>query len=313
MGVQGGAPLVSIVTPSYNQGRFIRETIVSVLSQDYPRVEYWIIDGGSTDNTLDILREYDSDPRFNWLSEHDRGQSDAINRGLARCSGELFMWLNTDDLLLPGALRHIADTWLAGEGAAIIYGRGRLIDEHGQDLGYCPAQSSQMTLEQILRMRFSFVQPATCAPTAAVRAVGGVDPSLHYAMDFDLWIKLAMRLPIRYAPFDLALFRLHPTSKTVSLSKRFIEDVTAVFDRAAQAQLLPPRQARARAYIFAAGTYLTPEAYDPPAALASVAAACRSDMRIIPKAIFVVVKGFARRALGDRIWSWVRYMQVKLR
>jgi glycosyltransferase involved in cell wall biosynthesis len=305
-------PLVSIVTPSYNQGRFIRATILSVLGQDYPRIEYWVIDGGSTDETLAILREFEHDPRLHWLSEPDRGQSDAINRGLARCTGELFAWVNTDDLLLPGAIRHVVDTWLAGGRAALVYGRARLIDASGADLGYCPAQSSAMTLDQLLQLRYFLPQPATFAPTATVRAVGGVDVELHYAMDLDLWIKLAARLPIQYAPFDLAQFRLHPASKTVALSSRFIGDVAAVLDRAAVARLLPQHQARVRAQIFAIRTYLTPEVGDLRAAFASMFAACRAEPRVLPEALFVLAKALVRLVVGESVWSWVRYLQVRL-
>ncbi len=306
------APLVSIVTPSYNQGRFIRSTILSVLSQDYPWLEYWVIDGGSTDETLAILREFEHDPRLHWVSEPDRGQSDAINRGLARCSGELFAWLNTDDQLLPGAVRRVVEAWLAGGRAGLVYGRARLIGESGEDLGYCPAQSSQMTLEQLLKLRYFLPQPATFAPTAAVRAVGGVDLALHYAMDFDLWVKLAARLPIQYTPFDLAQFRLHPASKTVALSTRFIGDVAAVLDRAAAARLLSLHQARVRAQIFAIRTYLTPEVRNLRAAFASIVVACRAEPRVLPEALFVFVKALARLALGEYVWSWVRYLQVRL-
>src|SRR5258708_6136901 len=104
-------PLVSIVTPSFNQGQFIRETIESVLTQDYPNIEYWVIDGGSTDETLAILREYEGDPRFHWLSEPDKGQSDAINKGLVRCHGEIFAWLNSDDVFIKEALGHVVAGW----------------------------------------------------------------------------------------------------------------------------------------------------------------------------------------------------------
>src|SRR6266498_4984769 len=95
-----GMPLVSIVTPSYNFGGFIRATIESVLTQDYPNIEYWVIDGGSTDGTVSILTEYEHDPRFHWISERDRGQSDAINKGWSRCRGDIIAWLNSDDLYL---------------------------------------------------------------------------------------------------------------------------------------------------------------------------------------------------------------------
>ncbi len=102
-------PLISIVTPSYNQGQFIRETITSVLDQSYPHLELWVMDGGSSDNTIEILRSFEGDPRFHWVSERDRGQSDAINKGLARCTGEVFAWLNSDDLLTPGALAAVTE------------------------------------------------------------------------------------------------------------------------------------------------------------------------------------------------------------
>src|SRR5262249_27711741 len=121
-------PLVSIVTPSYNQGQFIRETIESVLTQDYPNIEYWVIDGGSTDETLSILREYEHDPRFHWLSESDKGQSDAINKGLVRCHGEIFAWLNSDDVYIKEALRHVVASWQEIGRPAINYGLARYIN-----------------------------------------------------------------------------------------------------------------------------------------------------------------------------------------
>ena len=104
---QGPAPTVSIVTPSFNQGRFIRETIESVLSQDYPAIEYMVIDGGSTDETVSILKSYGN--RIFWISEPDSGQSDAINKGWKRATGEILTWLNSDDVYLPGAIAKAAD------------------------------------------------------------------------------------------------------------------------------------------------------------------------------------------------------------
>src|SRR5690242_10803984 len=142
-------PLVTVVTPSFNQGRFIRETIESVLTQDYPNIEYWVIDGGSNDDTLQILHEYELDHRFHWLSEPDSGQSDAINKGLVRSHGQLFAWLNSDDVLLPGALSHLAKTWREAGRSVIVYGLARYVDEYGKQLGYCPAQSPTMTLEKL--------------------------------------------------------------------------------------------------------------------------------------------------------------------
>ena len=306
-------PLVSIITPSLNQGRFIRQTIKSVLTQDYPNIEYWVVDGGSTDETVAILREYDHDPRFHWISEPDGGQSDAINTGLAHCHGELFSWLNADDVLMPGALQRIAAAYHAAAVPTIVYGLARLIDQDGRDMGYCAGQSAHMTLEHVLGLHYSLAQPATFVPTAAIRAVGGIDRSLHYAMDFDLWVKLAEWLPIRHVHADLVGYRLHPTSKTVALSTRFIGDVTEVLHRAAARGLLEEHKASARGHLFAARTYFTPEVKHFAAGLASAKAAIRADCAVAPEAIFIALKALARLALGERAWSWVRLAQVKLR
>ena len=117
---QGPAPTVSIVTPSFNQGRFIRETIESVLSQDYPAIEYMVIDGGSTDETVSILKSYGN--RIFWISEPDSGQSDAINKGWKRATGEILTWLNSDDVYLPGAIAKAADYLQRHPNVGVVYG-----------------------------------------------------------------------------------------------------------------------------------------------------------------------------------------------
>src|SRR5260221_5302272 len=120
--------LVSIVTPSYNQGKFIRETIESVLTQDYANIEYWVIDGGSTDETLGILQQYENDPRFHWISEPDKGQSDAINKGWSRCQGDVLAWLCSDDLYCPGAIRTQVDYLLSHPDVDAVYGDVLFVD-----------------------------------------------------------------------------------------------------------------------------------------------------------------------------------------
>jgi hypothetical protein len=304
-------PLFSIVTPSYNQGGFIRETIESVLRQDYPNIEYWVIDGGSTDETVSILQNYEQDPRFNWLSEKDRGQSDAINKGLVRCRGDLFSWLNSDDLLTPNALKHVATAWLAFDHPVLLYGLARSIDVYGADLGYCATQSPRITLQKLLKFRSTPMQPATFAPTDLVREIGGVDTALHYTMDFDLWIRLAERVPIHHIPRDLASYRLHPSSKTVALSTRFIADVAQVLDSAAQRGLLSEKQARIRANLFAARTHLTPEVRDVPAALARLRSAIADDIFVAPEAMYVLAKAIARVVVGEKRWANIRLVQAK--
>lgn len=305
-------PLISIVTPSYNQGGFIRETIESVLNQEYPNIEYWVIDGGSSDSTISVLKEYEADPRFHWLSEKDRGQSDAINKGLLRCRGELFTWLNSDDCLLPHALSRVAAVWISAKQPVLIYGLARFIDHVGNDLGYCPIQSRTITLNSLLWSESLPIQPATFVPTSSVRAVGGVDLSLHYAMDLDLWIRLAEHLPIKHISADLALYRLHGAAKTVALSVKFIDDLGEVLHRAAQRGLLTEQQARSRTRLFAARTYLMPDVHNFAMALASLQAAIRDDYTLVPKAAFILFKGLLRLLMGEKFWSQLRLVRAKL-
>ncbi len=305
-------PLVSIVTPSYNQGRFIRATIESVLTQDYPNIEYWVIDGGSTDETVSILKEYEQDRRFHWISEPDQGQSDAINKGLDRCQGVLFSWLNSDDLLLAGALHHVANAWQHFSQPAIIYGLARLIDETNNDLGYCPMQSSSMNLEKLLWTETSPVQPATFLPTNIVQKVGGVDPSLHFLMDLDLLIRVGQCVPFVHVPCDVALFRLHSQSKTVSLASKFVNDIDTIMHRVAQQGLLPPSQANSRSSLYAARIYLLPDVRDIHSALIRIRKAVNDDYTVFFRAIFIFLKGIIRLFIGEKHWSKIRLLKTRL-
>ena len=127
-------PLVSILTPSYNQGRFLEQTIQSVLSQDFPDMEYIIVDGGSTDDSVEIIKRYANRLAW-WVSETDQGQTDAINKGFAHASGEIFAWLNSDDTYQPGAITQAVESLLAHPEASLVYGDANLIDEHGRLMG----------------------------------------------------------------------------------------------------------------------------------------------------------------------------------
>ncbi len=304
-------PLFSVVTPSYNQGQFIRETIESVLTQDYPNIEYWVIDGNSTDKTVSILGEYEHDPRFHWISEKDHGQSDAINKGLARCRGEIFSWLNSDDLLVPGALGHVAGVWSA-QPPAIIYGRAKFIDPCGNDLGYCAMQSSRMDLGRLFSGKYSPVQPASFVPTEYARRIGGIDTQLHYSMDFDFLVRLAEMLSFKSIAYDLALYRLHKTSKTIALAEGFISDIEQVYHKAVTRGTVSERQAIVLANLLAARKYLMPEINDRSRAMARLRAAARVDYSVIPEAALILLKAGIRSIVGDRLWSKVRLVQSKL-
>lgn len=208
---------ISIVTPSYNHGQFIEETIRSVLLQGYPNLEYIVIDGGSTDETVQIIKKYTRWLKY-WVSEPDRGQSHAINKGLKRCSGEIFNWINSDDLLVPGALKAIAMAWRE-KPQAIIAGRVINFDEEGAENLISP---NALSLENFINIRkarengMRWHQPGTFLPRASVSSVGGVQEDLKFCMDHILMIDLLQKHEIVYIPEILARFRLHESSKTLT-------------------------------------------------------------------------------------------------
>lgn len=251
-------PLVSVVTPSYNQGAFIRSTIETVLTQDYPNIEYWVIDGGSTDSTLAILREYEHDRRFHWISERDKGQSDAINKGWSRCQGEIVTWLCSDDLYCPGAIRTQVDYLRANPDVDIVYGDALVIDVSGRELRtYTARRFSQYEL-----LRICFIpQVTTFLRHHLIERVGIVDPSLHYAMDYDYWLRASLRGKIAYRPGVVAKYRLHETSKTVADSTRFFPEIERVIDRFFEQESAPPKLRRKRNVIRADNLLMTGTAH----------------------------------------------------
>ena len=180
-------PLVTIVTPSYNQGRFIEETILSVLNQDYPRIEYIIMDGGSTDQTLDILRKYTG--RLTWHSEKDNGQSDAINKGLRLAKGEILAYLNSDDTYLPGAItRAVRYLTAKNPDSPLVYGEGYHITAEGTIIERYPTEPFDF---QHLAETCFICQPTTFWKRDVMETIGLFDENLHYAMDYDYWIRVA--------------------------------------------------------------------------------------------------------------------------
>jgi glycosyltransferase involved in cell wall biosynthesis len=207
-------PLVSIVTPSLNQARYLEAAILSVAEQDYPRVEHIVVDGGSTDGSLEILERY---PSVQWSSEPDRGQADAVNKGFGLAQGAIFGWLNADDLYLPGALATAVQTF-EETGVGLVYGGWQQIDEDGGVKATVPA--GEFEYHELVD-RNLIAQPATFFTREAFEAVGGLDPRYHYAMDFDLWLKIGARFEFRRIDRTLAAFRLHSTSKSIAAQDRF--------------------------------------------------------------------------------------------
>jgi glycosyltransferase involved in cell wall biosynthesis len=221
-------PRISIVTPSYNQGAYLEETIRSVLLQGYPNLEYWIMDGGSTDYSVEIIRRYE--PWLSgWVSEPDEGQSHAINKGLERASGDLLAYINSDDLYLPGALHAVAGYHLQHPSAGLLYGQCQVIDPEGTLLGMLPAHHT--SARRMIERGDYCPQPATFWTRAAMEVVGNFDPSLNYAMDYDYFIRIARGFPLVYLPVPLAAFRRHRVSKTVSQEERHWREALSISDR----------------------------------------------------------------------------------
>ncbi|OGO64669.1 MAG: hypothetical protein A2030_06480 [Chloroflexi bacterium RBG_19FT_COMBO_50_10] len=221
-------PLVSIITPSYNQAGFLPETIQSVLSQDYPDVEYIIVDGGSSDGSLEIIQQVASQLAW-WVSEPDQGQTDAINKGFAHAHGEILAWLNSDDPYQPGAITQAVESLLSHPEASLVYGDANLIDEHGRLMGRFP--SRQTDLPGLLRGSVHIPQQTTFFWSRLWKQVGPLDPTFRFAMDYDLWVRLARIAPLIYVPRLWANFRLHGGGKSVIMDDRCYPEMIRVYRR----------------------------------------------------------------------------------
>ena len=222
-------PRISIVTPSYNQGQFIEQTILSVLNQNYPNLEYIVIDGGSTDDTVSILKKY-SDKLTYWVSEKDSGQSHAINKGIKYCTGDVFNWLNSDDFLQPGALHHIGLEYSKQPYTALCC-RVSVLDN--RDFHHVRKPSYLGSNPEDSVARFNINQEGTWWALDAVKLAGGVNESLHYCMDLNLWFQLLLSHPFetfRTSDVIVSNFRRHEAAKSTMESKTTFIDSAFVLD-----------------------------------------------------------------------------------
>lgn len=218
-------PLVTIVTPSYNQAGFLRAAIESVLGQDYRRIEYIVMDGGSTDGSAGIAAEYGD--RLTWISERDRGQSHAINKGWRLGRGAIVAWLNSDDVLLPGAVSAAVRAFHEWPEAGAVYGEGYTMDEAGRLTGRFPA-TEPFNLWRLTWVCDPILQQSVFFRRAAVEAVGGVREDLHWAMDWDLLVRLGGRFGLRYIPEDLGCLREYGSTKTATGGGRRFREIWRV-------------------------------------------------------------------------------------
>lgn len=211
-------PKISIVTPSFNQDSFLEETINSVLIQNYPNLEFIIIDGGSTDHSVEIIKKYKQHLTY-WVSETDKGQANAINKGLKLCTGEIFNWLNSDDYLERGALHKIAEAF-EDNNVNIVAGIVRKFSAIAEEI--IPNQNLSAQGLMCWEPDVKFVQPGVWMRRELIEQCGGIDEKFHYAFDWDLYIRYLYCFPqVRVLNDLLVNFRLHQNSKTHSLLERF--------------------------------------------------------------------------------------------
>jgi glycosyltransferase involved in cell wall biosynthesis len=231
-------PTISIITPSYNQGKFIERTIQSVLAQGYPSLELIIMDGGSSDKTVKVLQKYQklvssskykkkngSGHTFIWRSEHDSGQTNAINKGLRASKGEILTYLNSDDTYEPGALKTIATYFQKNPRAYFVYGKGKLIDSKDKDIGMY--NDFQVDTEK-LHQSCGISQPTAFWRRKVFTDIGFFDESFHYTMDYDYWVRVSKKYKMKYLPQILANTRIHADAKTSSQTQKLYKDAIRV-------------------------------------------------------------------------------------
>lgn len=212
---------VSIVTPSFNHGEFIEEAILSVLNQDFPNIEYIIIDGGSTDNSVEVIKKYEHQIAH-WVSEPDGGQTQAINKGLKIAKGDIFSWLNSDDLLLPGAISAIVECFQQHPEAGFVYGDYHMIDQSGQTL--YKRMVSDYDYGVLVYGRSLITQPASFFTRYVLEDIGYLDEQYDFCMDLEFWIRAAAH-DIIFQPLrvPIAANRLHRKTKTFTQHAKLIE------------------------------------------------------------------------------------------
>ena len=223
-------PLVTIVTPSYNQASFLERTILSVLGQDYPNIEYIIMDGGSNDGSRQIIEQY-ADRLACWESVKDKGQTDAINKGFARAHGDILAWLNSDDVLYPHAVREAVDYLTGHPECGLVYGNCSFIDADDRVMGRFNAK--QTDHRKLTQGYVHIPQQASFWRADLWHRVGPLDDTIYFAMDYDLWLRLAKVSEVKYLADTQpwAAFRLHADAKTIAEDDRCWPDMLRIHKR----------------------------------------------------------------------------------
>ncbi len=299
-------PTFSVVTPSFNQGAFIEQTLLSVLSQvpapGVDGLEYLVVDGGSTDGSVDTIRRY-ADRLAWWVSEPDRGQADAINKGWARCTGDVVSFLNSDDTLLPGALARVGAAFDAHPDVGVVYGQARWVTADG-----APILETRLDADgqAFLDVFLGVPQPAAFVRREVLERVGLLDPSFHFGLDGDFFLRAIGSFRALALPDVLATMRQHEDAKSVASSLRFVPDVLRIAEAIIAAPERYPRftvrpaDVRATAHQVAARFYFMDGAFGK--AAASLGRAVRARPRVagrvltreVPKLVLRAALGHAR-------------------
>lgn len=243
---------ISVVTPSYNQAEFLEQTIQSVLAQGEASWEYWVIDGGSIDGSREILSHYSG--IINWVSEPDRGQAHAINKGWRRCTGDILAWLNADDVYLPGCFDRVREYFARHPEVDMLYGECFFIDEEGKIIGQYP--SKPWDFIEFVKKSINFIpQPSVFFRRSVLDSVGWLDENLHYCMDMDYWLRIGLRHRVEHIQMPLAALRLHPRTKTHTATLKMAEEHLKVFQRFFEQTDLPATIKRLKPVALANASY----------------------------------------------------------
>jgi glycosyltransferase involved in cell wall biosynthesis len=240
-------PLVSIITPSYNQVQFLEGTILSVLGQDYSPIEYILIDGGSTDGSLEIIHKY-SDHFASWISEPDQGQVDAINKGLHMASGDIVAWINSDDLYMVGAVREAVETLMQNPKVGMVYADGIMVDAQGKLLD----RHTYRTYDVLDLLCFEvLLQPTVFMRRGVLEAVGYLSDEYDLILDHEMWVRFANHSPILHVPSFWAVERTHESAKTIAQASAFVSEAERMIEKAEKSQSLGALVTRERRLIYA--------------------------------------------------------------
>lgn len=220
-------PKVTIVTPSFNQGQYLEETIRSVLLQGYPNLEYIVIDGGSTDNSVEIIRKYEPWLSF-WISEPDQGQADAINKGFAKSSGEFLGWINSDDYLYPGVIKRVVEIFQADRSVDMIYGDVDRGWSENKLAGRLFGEKIEF-IEMLRTVRVPIPQQGSLWRRSVIDRVGNLDARWQVVLDQEFFTRVAEKCKIRYLPVVMGFFRLHDNSKSISQSRRWLTELPQMY------------------------------------------------------------------------------------